>query len=168
MALDPPCDNCSTPAQPVDYKQACSLALYWLKTASEVGAEFANRTAADILRNALTEDPKLVNVDQQELAMLADALETVKKRADRLVHKIRMDPAEAERRRLAQLLGRTANKMFNNQEPEYPSNLLDVIVAWLNGYEIGRGHAAVEKRFRNALAEAEAQLAKEAAAKPEG
>ena len=87
-----------------------------------------------------------------EVKELADALEGVERRVGRLVYELRADPAEAERHRLSTLLGRAANRMFSGHDPVYPSNLLDVISAWLGGYELGHGHADIEKAFRDAVA----------------
>jgi hypothetical protein len=91
---------------------------------------------------------------------LADALEVVEQRAARVVAQLRRDPAEAERLRLSRVLGQAANEMFNGHAPVYPSNLLDVISAWLAGWKIEGGHKPTEDQFLAAVERAEAVLAK--------
>lgn len=96
-----------------------------------------------------------------ETERLKDALQDVERRAAHVLHELRQAPAEAERARLSRLLGQVANEMFNNHVPVYPSNLLDVISAWLNGWDFGpnNGHGEIEKLFRDAVTRAEAKFA---------
>lgn len=60
-----------------------------------------------------------------------------------------------ERHKIGKLLGNVANQVFNSAEPLYPSNLLDVINAWLNEYELGGGHKDIEDWFLLAIKNAE-------------
>lgn len=98
-----------------------------------------------------------------DVERLKDALKEVEKRAASVLRDLLQAPAETERRRLSRLLGRVANEMFNGHAPVYPSNLLDVISAWLGGWEFGEcsGHGETEKSFREALDRAESKLAVE-------
>jgi hypothetical protein len=99
-----------------------------------------------------------------EAERLKDALQNVERRVASVLHDLRRAPAEAERLWLSRLLGQVANEMFNGHAPVYPSNLLDVISAWLAGWEFGdgSGHREIEKSFRDALTRAEAKLAERA------
>jgi hypothetical protein len=96
-----------------------------------------------------------------ETEKLKDALQDVERRVTRALQELRQEPGEAERRRLSRLLGQVANEMFNNHQPVYPSNLLDVISTWLNGLSFGEksGHGEIEKLFLDAVARAEVKLA---------
>lgn len=96
-----------------------------------------------------------------EAERLKNALQDVDRRVASMLRDLRQAPAEAERQQLSRLLGQVANEMFNGHAPVYPSNLLDVISAWLAGWEFGEndGHKEIEKSFRAALARAEAKFA---------
>lgn len=97
---------------------------------------------------------------------LGKALQNIEQRVRVLLHDVNQSPAEAERYRLAKLLGQIANEMFNSSKPVYPSNLLDVISAWMSGWSFGErnGHFETEKPFLEAAARAEAKLAERATA----
>ena len=47
-----------------------------------------------------------------------------------------IEAIENERYRLATLLTSVANHIYNKQEKEYPSNILDIISRWLKGYPL--------------------------------
>lgn len=92
-----------------------------------------------------------------EVEALTVAFDAAEKKARELLYVLRTPHAEFERKRLSVLLGQVANEMFNGHEPVYPSNLLDVISAWLGGYQIHHSHKPIEDLFLAAVARAEAK-----------
>jgi hypothetical protein len=45
------------------------------------------------------------------------------------------DVADAERKRIVDRIKHLSNRIFRNQDKEYPSNVMDLLVAWINGWE---------------------------------
>lgn len=74
---------------------------------------------------------------------------------------IEEDVKRWERYRIAKILGQVANEIFRKQDKEYPSNVCDVIGAWLSGWKLGGGHKPIEDWFLEAVAKAESKLDKD-------